>query len=125
MFNRWKQLEISCDAPHYAVARASTECGLDSPLDVRWCHMSRFLEAETQRRCSLTCRLWQRLFGRNQPKEYTCICGQPLVELTWCEFPFRDAKKDHYLLSQCRRCRTIFWDAAYPTPAWMTEGVPA
>lgn len=49
MFSRFGQLQIWCDAPPYAVVRACKGCGFHSPLDVRWCRMSRFLDEEGKR----------------------------------------------------------------------------
>jgi hypothetical protein len=122
MFSRCDQLELWCDAPPYAVVRACKGCGLHSPLDVRWCHMSRFLKGVGRYRSILCFRLWRWLFGRSRPKEYSCTCGQPLADIRWHVFFFSD-KLDDYLLGQCCRCRTIFWDAGYPIPAWLKEGI--
>jgi hypothetical protein len=123
MFSRFGQLQIWCDAPPYAVVRACKGCGFYSPLDVRWCRMSRFLDEEGKRWRIFGFRLWQRLFGRSKPKEHTCTCGQPLPSLKKYGFSFLSKKGGDYLLGQCRRCRTIFWDAAVPIPSWMKEGV--
>jgi hypothetical protein len=123
MFSRCDQLVLWCDAPPYAVVRACKGCGFHSPLDVRWCHMSRFLKGGGRYRGILGFRLWQWLFGQSKPKQRTCTCGEPLADLRWYEISFFSEKTDAILLGQCRRCRTIFWDAAYPIPAWLKEGV--
>jgi hypothetical protein len=123
MLSRFGPLEIWCDAPPYAVVLACKRCGFRSPLDVRWSRMSRFLDAERQRRRIFVLRLWNWLFGRGRPREHTCTCGQPLPGLKEYGFFFLSKKVDDYLLGQCRRCRTIFWDAALLHPAWMEDGV--
>jgi hypothetical protein len=120
MFGRFRQLQIWCDAPPYAVVRACKGCGFHSPLDVRWCRISHFLK---ERRSILGVRLWRWLFGGSRPKEHTCTCGQPLPRLKKYGFSFLSIKGGDYLLGQCRRCRTIFWDAAVPLPACVQRGV--
>jgi hypothetical protein len=123
MFSRCDQLVLWCDAPPYAVVRACKGCGFHSPLDVRWCHMSRFLKGVGPYRSIPCFRLWRWLFGQSKPKQRSCTCGQPLADLSWYEISFFSEKTDDILLGQCRRCQTIFWDAACPVPAWMKEGV--
>jgi len=124
MFSRLGHLEVWCDAPPYAVVQACKECGFHSPLDVRWCNMSRFLNCEGHRQDAFGIRLWQWLCGRTNRRERTCTCGQPLPALNQYGFSFLSEKGDDYLLGQCRRCRTIFWDAAVPLPEWVKEGIP-
>jgi len=116
MFSQFGQLEIWCDAPPYAVVRACNGYGFHSPLDVRWCNMSRFLIGEGQRQDDFGIGLWQWLFGRTKTSKHTCTCGQSLPDLKKYGFSFLSEKVDDYLLGQCRRCRTIFWDAALPLP---------
>jgi hypothetical protein len=120
MFSRFGQLQIWCDAPPYAVVRASKGCGFHSPLDVRWCRFSHVLK---EHRSILGVRLWRWLFRASRPKEHTCTCGQPLPSLKKYGFFFLSKKGGDYLLGQCRRCRTIFWDAAVPLPACAQKGV--
>jgi hypothetical protein len=57
-----------------------------------------------------------------RPKEHACTCGEPLPDLKKFEFTFLSGKVGNYLLGQCRRCRTIFWDAAVPIPEWVKKG---
>src|SRR5437764_637728 len=52
------------------------------------------------------------LFGTGQTPRTTCTCGQPLPLLEDYSFVFASVKKAHYLLGQCYRCRTIFWEEA-------------
>jgi hypothetical protein len=85
--------------------------------------MSRFLKGEGHRKAIFALRLWHWLLGLGRPKERTCTCGQPLPDLKKYGFSFLSEKVGDYLLGQCRRCRTIFWDTAVPLPAWVKEGV--
>ncbi len=123
MLSRFGQPEIWCDAPPYAVVRACTGCGFHSPLDVRWCRMSRMLDEGGHRKGVFVRRLWHWLCGRGRPKERTCTCGQPLPDLKKYRFSFLSEKVGDYLLGQCRRCRAIFWDETLPLPAWVKQGV--
>jgi hypothetical protein len=83
--------------------------------------MSRFLNGE-ERGVSVR-RLWNWLFGWSRRKEHVCTCGQPLPDLKKYGFTFASQKVGDYLLGQCRRCRTMFWDEALPLPAWLGDGV--
>jgi predicted RNA-binding Zn-ribbon protein involved in translation (DUF1610 family) len=121
MLDRFVQFDICCDAPPYGVVHACEKCGFHSPLDVRWCRMSRFLSAEGQRRGNVGVRLWQWFFGKPKPKARTCTCGQPLPGLKKYGFTFLSQKVGDYFLGQCQRCRTMFWDDALPLPSWMEE----
>lgn len=123
MFGRPRQFEICCDAPSYGIVRACEQCGFSSPLDVRWCRMSHFVNGAGQRKGSFGSRLWQWFFGKRKPKVRTCTCGQPLPVLKKVGFTFLCKKVGDYLLGQCPRCRTMFWDEALPLPAWMEDGV--
>jgi hypothetical protein len=123
MFGRFRQFEICCDAPPYAVVRACKGCGFRSPLDVRWCRMTHFLNGEGHCKGIIVLRLWHWLFGTRKAKKKTCTCGQPLPALKKYGFTFLSKKVGDYFMGQCRRCRTVFWDEALPLPAWVKEGV--
>jgi len=119
-------LEISCDAPPYVVVSACARHGFQSPLDVRWCRIDKVLKREEQSKGILGLPIWKWLFGQdNNNERHTCICGSPVPELKRYRFPFLAAQEDHYLLAQCRRCRTMFWDEVLALPTWMEEGEPA
>jgi predicted RNA-binding Zn-ribbon protein involved in translation (DUF1610 family) len=123
MFGRSRQFEICCDAPPYGVVRACEKCGYCSPLDVRWCRLSHFVSGEGQRRDDIGLRLWHWLFGKRKPRVKTCTCGQRLPVLKKVGFTFLCRKAGDYLLGQCPRCRTMFWDEALLLPAWMEDSV--
>jgi hypothetical protein len=123
MFGRFGRFEICCDAPPYGVVRACERCGFHTPLDVRWCRMSKFLSGEGHRRGNVGIRFWRWLFGKGKPRVRTCTCGQPLPDLKKHGFTYLSKKVGDYLLGQCPRCRTVFWDEAMPLPAWLEEGV--
>jgi hypothetical protein len=102
-------IEITCDAPSYDVVEGCREFGFQSPMDVRWCRLSRFAGGHPG---------WRRLFswhpfeallgtGAGEPR---CFCGEPLPALRRCWFPLFCEKETSYLLGQCHRCLTIFWE---------------
>jgi hypothetical protein len=121
MFSQLGQLEIWCDAPPYSVVQACEEGGFLSPLDVRWCRMSHVVSAEGQTKGNFGIRLWQRFFGMRKPQVKTCTCGQPLPDLKLYGFILLPRKVSFYLLGQCHRCRTMYWDQTLPPPSWMED----
>jgi hypothetical protein len=123
MFGRIRQFEICCDAPPYGIVRACERCGFQSPLDVRWWRLSRFLAGEGPGNSNLVIGLWQWLGGWRKRKPTTCTCGRPLPDLKKYSFTFFTMKVGDFFLGQCRQCRTVFWDDALPLPAWMEDGV--
>jgi hypothetical protein len=123
MFGRFQRFEICCDAPPYAIVRACKECGFQAPLDVRWCRMSQFLKGEGQRTSIFSLRFWKGLLGRRRLSEPLCTCGHSLPDLQEYGFTISSEWVPAYFLGQCRRCKTMFWDAAVPLPVWVKEGV--
>jgi hypothetical protein len=110
MSTRLGPIEIECDAPPYAVVRASRQAGLRCPEDVRWCRLSTYLE-----RCSgwwlvLNPRAWRLLLARLGRGRGVCSCGVQLPQLASYTFTFASGRETSYLLGQCRRCRTVFWE---------------
>jgi len=112
MFSGLGPIEIDCDAPAYFVVETCEGLGFQSPLDVRWCRMIHFLEDRRERGgvFGFHSLLW--LFGCSPPppQPITCSCGQPLPLMKCCTFRFALGKEGHFLLGQCCRCCTIFWD---------------
>jgi hypothetical protein len=49
--------------------------------------------------------------GRSQ-RQGTCSCGQDLPTLERYLFTYADGRQEAYLLAQCTRCRTVFWEDA-------------
>ena len=55
---------------------------------------------------------WKALLGIAAPGEKTCFCGGKLPTLERCIFNFKSGSEASYLLGQCSRCRTVFWEKA-------------
>jgi hypothetical protein len=115
MSSQFEPQESDCDAPPYHTVRACQGLGFESPLDVRWCRLRQFLSGHADPRISVL-RAWAWLLGQKPPGK-TCVCGNPLPALDQYTFTLQSERQAHYVLGQCRRCHTIFWDdaAAIPT----------
>jgi hypothetical protein len=107
-------LEITCDAPPYPVVRASHGLGFVKPEDVRWARMSHF-QAERESVWELLNPLaWKNALagqGRTR-KPVTCSCGLDLPTLERYLFTYADGRQEAYMLAQCLRCHTVFWEEA-------------
>ncbi len=112
MSSRLALLEITCDAPPYEIVRACETLGFRSPLDVRWCSMNHVAKERTGWWQRLWDRPWQALLRLGQTSEPRCTCGHELPNLNNVEFTFFCGGKADYLLGQCPRCRTMFWEEA-------------
>jgi hypothetical protein len=114
-------IDVFCDAPPYTIVRACHRLGLREPEDVRWCRPSE-LPPRTHTWRDLLWRPWRLLHGRPPGQERTCTCGAPLPLMERFTFTLRSGQKVDYLLGQCRRCRTIFWEQASPLRPAETGG---
>jgi hypothetical protein len=105
-------IEIVCDAPPYAIVRAALALGFYCPEDVRWCRLSHF-RAEHESRWELLNPLsWKAALGGTPRREMDCSCGQDLPVMERYVFTYGTGAQALYLLGQCRRCHTIFWEEA-------------
>ena len=116
MFSRLGPIDIECDAPLYSVVEACEGLGFQSPLDVRWCRMSHVLRGQRELGGVVGFHPLRWLFGSSQPAKTICTCGQPLPPMERYTFTFASEKEAHYLLGQCCRCRTMYWEEA-PVPS--------
>ncbi|HYT88394.1 MAG TPA: hypothetical protein VEL76_06715 [Gemmataceae bacterium] len=110
MASQFGPLEIDCDAPSYAIVEACHRIGFRSPLDVPWYRLSHFLGEDGAKGSVFSLQMWKHLFGMNRPGGKNCRCGQSLPMLEKCTFTFLSSRQAEYLIGQCRRCLTIFWD---------------
>lgn len=103
-------IDIVCDSPAYNIVRACSGLGFHQAEDVRWCRVSKFL-LDKSNRSNLHMLSWMVFPGPGQV-EGTCSCGEPLPRLEKCVFLLRSGAELTYLLGQCPRCRSMFWDEA-------------
>jgi len=103
-------LEIDCDSPPYSIVQACRMVGLECPEDVPWYRYSRYVVGQYDS-CEIV-RLdnWKALLGLSRSPNFHCPCGEKLPELERCTFTYLSGKEAIYLVGQCGRCRTIFWD---------------
>jgi hypothetical protein len=101
-------LEIDCDAPAYPIVQACRRIGVRNPEDVRWRRMNLDRPGGWQEFFRL--RSWKKWLGGSGPENPRCSCGQDLPEPIRCTFTYVDGREEDYVIGQCRRCRTVFWD---------------
>ena len=112
MNSRLGPVEIDCDAPPYPVVRSCTCLGFHQPLDVRWRPARELSAGRRAWRQMFGWRLWKALLGRRRGEPLGCTCGQGLPPLRRYEFTLRWGTEVEYLLGQCPRCATMFWEEA-------------
>ena len=105
-------IEVTCDAPSYPVVRACRRVGIRAPEDVRWWRMSHFLSQAAGWKGLFHAATWKNLLRRPQPDERTCTCGAKLPTAERVTFTFTTGREESYLLGQCARCGTVFWEEA-------------
>ena len=104
----WHSPDSACDAPPYAIVRACRRIGVRNPEDVRWCRLRHGPKKPWPELFSP--RAWKNFLAGAEPGNPRCICGQDLPEPVRCTFTFANGKEVDYLIGQCGRCQTIFWD---------------
>jgi hypothetical protein len=107
-------IDIVCDAPPYSIVRAGRGLGFFCPEDVRWCRLSHFRTEHESRWELLNPMTWKAALGGNvrTRRTLTCSCSQELPLMERYIFTYSTGAQSTYLLGQCRRCRTIFWEDA-------------
>jgi hypothetical protein len=103
-------IEIACDCPPYPIVQACYLVGFQDPEDVRWCRLSTFLVdhagwSEVARMFS-----WHLLPINRYLKGSRCSCNTQMPLMQRCLFSTSNGLSFTYLLGQCPRCRTIFWE---------------
>jgi hypothetical protein len=103
-------LEISCDAPPFSVVTACRRVGFQEPEDVRWSRLSQVLGAPSREWEALKRNPLKLVLRMGAPDMKKCHCGQKLPELDHYTFTFLAGEESSYLLGQCPRCRTVYWE---------------
>jgi hypothetical protein len=110
MSNQLGPMEIVCDAPPYHIVRACSQLGFQNPEDVRWYRMCHYLNGPAERSGFAKAQPWSGLWGMSGAGDKLCSCGAKLPRLEMYTFVLSTAKEVSYLLAQCGRCRTLFWE---------------
>jgi len=109
--SRLGPLTIECDCPPYPIVEAAQRVGVRDPADVRWCRLSHFLNEPPTWRELFSLQGWKSILGiGRQQRARSCVCGQPLPCLARYAFTYNTGSEESYLLGQCGRCRTVFWE---------------
>ena len=101
--------EIVCDAPPYCVVKVCHLIGIDRPADVRWRRMSHHKAEAQELHGSWFDAAPSSGWGGGASKTL-CTCGQKLPHLEMYTFTFSTGEETSYLLGQCRRCRSVYWE---------------
>jgi hypothetical protein len=109
MANKLGPLDVICDAPAYCIVRACHLIGLHAPEDVRWLRMGNFLK-ERGGDPGGSGFLQKLLWSSGRVKDSACTCGEKLPTLEKYVFTLLHHGDVYYLLGQCPRCHTIFWE---------------
>jgi hypothetical protein len=104
MSNQLGPIEMTCDSPPYFIVQACTRIGLQSPADVRWSRAKNWPETQGGWRLLLA-------LPGGTPTQ-SCHCGQKMPHLEAYTFTLVTGKEISYLLGQCSRCHTIYWNDA-------------
>jgi hypothetical protein len=110
MSNRLGPLEIECDAPPYSIVTACRRVEFEDPEDVRWCRLGQVLDVPSSEWEGLKRQPWKLLVRMAAPDVRTCVCGSRLPSLDRYTFTYLTGHEASYLLGQCKRCRTIYWE---------------
>jgi hypothetical protein len=103
-------LEIDCDAPPYSVVCACRRVDLQDPEDVRWCRLGPRLDIAASEWDLLKRQPWKLLVRLSASNTARCVCGQKLPSLDRYTFTYLTGHESSFLLGQCKRCRTIYWE---------------
>ena len=105
-------IEICCDAPPYFIVQVCHLVGIRSPEDVRWLRRSEFRCRPRARPRGVVGYLREFVRGRGRTAGGACTCGRALPELGTAVFAVAEGEEVAYLLGQCARCQTVFWDVS-------------
>jgi hypothetical protein len=109
-FSRLGPIEITCNAPSYKIVQACRRIGFTSPEDVRWCRLSEFAHPTPGWKSLFQAETWKRLLAGHGVEGKTCSCGANLPILDRVTFTFTTGLEATYMLGQCSRCQTVFWE---------------
>jgi hypothetical protein len=108
-------IEITCDSPPHPIVQACSQLGFVRPEDVRWCRLGQFLADHPGWREVCHTLPWDVEAVNRFLKDNLCRCGEHLPQLGLCLFSPSTGESFIYLLGQCARCRTIFWEESCET----------
>jgi len=110
MSSKLGPLEVVCDAPPYCIVRACHLIGFQKPEDVRWLRLKSFLKHRNDEEQGVPSFFQKLLWSSGRVKDAVCTCGQQLPGLEKYVFTLLHHGDLYYLLGQCSRCNTVFWE---------------
>ena len=105
-------MEIICDAPPYYIVQVCDLIGIERPEDVRWLRLSQHLEQDSDHREFCKSHPILAFLHLNPRRKTTCTCGAKLPAFDRYTFTISTGEEPSYLLGQCPRCHTVFWEEA-------------
>ena len=96
-------IEFDCDAPPYVIVKACHMVDIQSPEDVGWRRLGRYLRAPSSGG-GLS------LHDPGRAARRQCVCGRALPDLVRCTFTLLSGREETYFLGQCARCHTVYWE---------------
>jgi hypothetical protein len=103
-------IDVRCDAPDYRIVRACEDFGFVTPLDVRWCRVSHLPPSSLEVDRFDAPQPDPTVHNSSQPRVKQCLCGHSLPSLDWYSFITSRGICLTFLLSQCHKCRSIYWE---------------
>jgi hypothetical protein len=104
---RKKSMDIICDAPRYEVVRACRFVGIQTPEDVVWREVHRYLQ-ESGHPGMRAGKTWREVINGDGPPA-RCTCGTELPWLVEYEFELPDGASVTHPVAQCQSCHAIYW----------------
>lgn len=103
-------LKINCDAPPYWIVQTSSEIGMRTPEDVRWCRLSNLIKERARNNSPgfVLSFFWP---SSSAAGRLSCVCRGTLPILEECIFTYPGEGEWTVLLGQCPHCRTIIWES--------------
>ena len=103
-------LEVLCDSPPYPIVQACSLLGFTRPADVRWCRLSQFLVDRAGWWAMYRVLAWDAESMNRCLRDGKCSCGEALPQLHRCLFSVSTGQSWTYVLGQCVRCKSMFWE---------------
>jgi len=105
-------IEITCDAPTYAIVRACRRLGFRDPEDVAWRRYQNGQDGRsTAQPGSIESVIAALSFNRSAGER--CSCGERLPSPEQCMFALQSGRVETFYMGQCHRCRIMYWNEVY------------
>ena len=105
-------IDVCCDAPPYPIVQASSQIGIQSPEDNRWCRLSQHGGSNAAFRQLARIAPWNIFLASSGLNGGLCNCGQVLPRLAHYIFTLDTGQEVCYALGQCSRCHAVYWEEA-------------